>query len=193
MITFIDFLNENSDEPNKTLEEIIAECQPFFKESGGRLVYRGINKPRNPFTVTSGAGEHDAYRMDVRTDRKPLHTDELTHWNIDAIFKKQFGIAARSEGLFVTGSNQVASLYGPTYIVIPRGEFKYLWSPITADMYGVQFKPEDDVEQMVRDMDYKMTDLQDAINSRHEIMIFCKDYYALPTSLDRQIENIIHK
>lgn len=183
MYSFKKFLMEDT---IKYLEDILEECAPFIRESRGRFIYRGIFKPRGEIQIRTPEGRISAYRMDVRQDRRPADSDLVVHQSADSFMKREFNIAGRSQTVFVSGSEQMASGYGKPFIILPRGDFKFLWSPIAGDM-AVKFEVDEEytiseIEDKLRDMKYQTTDLPKAIASTHEIMIECKDYYAIPDS-----------
>ena len=175
MITFKEFLSEGV---SKSIDEIITECQPYVQQSKGEFIFRGIKHPTGEVHIRDT--NITAFRMDVRTDRHPRDSDQFTHNESDKYLRDKFGIAGRSQALFVTGSPSVAEGYGPIHVIIPRGEFKFIWSPKIGDLYGIEFDSREDAEQAMADFEYQTTDLYDAIESRNEIMISCKDYYAIP-------------
>lgn len=196
MYSFKKFLIEGSGEV-KTIAEILDECAPFIRESGGRLIYRGLKNPTGALTIkweqpgprgaaTNSIEDVTAYRMDVRQDRKPLHSNASAHEAIDRYMKNEFGFAGRSQGLFVAGGIDLARAFGTPHIILPRGNFKFLWSPNVTDLLFFQLN---DVEgeadiQKIKDLAYQADDLPAAIDSHHEIMIGCKDYYAIPATRD---------
>lgn len=177
MYSFKQFLTENAG-VDKTLEEIISECQPYIQQSKGEFIFRGIKHPFGEFQIIGT--DITAYKMDVRMDRHPRDSDQFTHDESDKFLRDKFGIAGRSQALFVTASPSVAEGYGPVYVILPRGEFRFVWSPKIGDLYGIEFDSREDAEQAMTDFEYQTTDLHDAIESRNEIMIACRDYYAIP-------------
>lgn len=187
MYSFKQFLSEGSGDSTITIEELISECLPFIKESEGELIYRGSNSTSGEMTLTTPAGDFPIYRMDVRQDRRPLNSDSRIHATVDKFLNREFGFPGRSQGLFVTGSRTSASAYGLTYIILPRGEFRYVWSPQVRDLL---FSPlsagenEDEMLQTINDMQYQDNNLPEAIHSYHEIMIGCRDYYAIPNRVE---------
>lgn len=70
-----------------------------------------------------------------RTDRRPKDTPDKLHNLFDKEFRKRFGWAARSEGVFVTSNYKEAKSYGTPYIFFPIGRYDYIWSPKIADLY----------------------------------------------------------
>ncbi|WP_300760231.1 hypothetical protein [Janthinobacterium sp.] len=179
MYSFKQFLNENTGEV-KTIKEVIAECQPFLTASKNRLVFRGMKNPTGAFTLSTPSGDIPGYRMDVRTDRRPLDSNKLTHDAVDDYMEDKFGWRGRSAGLFVTTITNHASAYGDVYMILPRGDFKFIWSPKVSDLITKQMNVTSDIEKELRKFKYQSTDLTAALNSGHEIMISCKDYYAIP-------------
>ncbi|WP_300760228.1 hypothetical protein [Janthinobacterium sp.] len=179
MITFLEFLNEDTNPADLTA--LLRECMPFIRQSKGAPIYRGLSNPTGGITIDTPEGELTAYRMPVRTDRRPLHTDQYTHSTTDWWLNSRFGWRPRSSGLFVTGRSQVASIYGPTYIILPRGNFHFVWSPDVQDLMFYQLEKGDDNDTVLAGFNYQNTDLESAIQSGNEIMIGCRDFYAIPS------------
>lgn len=177
MITFKQFLKEDA---GITLEKMLNECKPYIQQAGGQFIYRGIKSPTGEITVSTPAGDRTAYRMEVRKDRRPLDTDIDTHNFADEWMKREFGIAGRSQALFVTGDANSAKGYGEPYIILPRGDFKFIWSQHVADMADLHFPRGEEKEDIISKAGYQTTDLSMAINSYNEIMIDCVDFYAFP-------------
>lgn len=179
MITFKQFLKEDEE---ITLSQVISECKPFLKAAQGEFIMRGIKHPTGDVKITIGGDAITAYRMAVRTDRRPLHSNEITHLNVDDYIMNKFGWRGRSAGLFVAGDGHGVAFYGDPYIILPRGDFKFVWSPITSDLLAVEFDRDTDIDQTLEDLQYTDEDLPTAIKSGHEIMLSCRDYYAIPNS-----------
>jgi hypothetical protein len=100
------------------------------------------------------------------------------------MFLEKFGWAARSEGVFATGNSKEAAYYGNVYAIYPVDGYKYIWSPKVKDLYThLDWDTEKDLDLSDEEIDelfqtYKTDDLQQAIDSRHEIMIKCSQYAA---------------
>lgn len=187
MITFKQFLNEN-ESTVITLEEMLSECKPFIQQADGQFIYRGMKSPTGEITISTPVGDRAAYRMEVRKDRRPLDTDIETHNFADEWMKREFGIAGRSQALFVTGDANSAKGYGDPYIILPRGDFKFIWSQHVADMADLHFPRGAEKEDIISKAGYQTTDLAKAISSYNEIMINCVDFYAIPNGFTtRQI------
>lgn len=162
----------------KTLaDKIRANCQPFLQKIGNNptdtILWRGspdldetklVTKVRNP------------------KNRHPRDTDPHVSEVADEWFKDKFGIAYRSNALFVTGKYRSAEEYGSVYIVLPIGEFRFCWSPEVEDFtYGLVPGEEitqgyDDTYRVMSRLDkvgYIETDLVAAAKSNCEIMIYC--------------------
>jgi hypothetical protein len=163
-------------ESEMTEDEVISlikrDCKPFLSMKPKALLLRGMkNKPNHPL------------KLSVRTDRRPSDMPADTHAKFNKWFKELFGINARSECLFVTSSFNIARAYwfshgtGGTYAVFPIGNFSFIWSRFVDDLLQV----DDDITfDEFKELEYKMTDLNSAIDERNEIMIKCSEYYAVP-------------
>lgn len=199
MITFKDFLREES-EPVDAREFFHREAQPFIQKSkGAGLMYRGfINtsyiKPYAKITLPSGEVV-DVGITPVRKDRRSRDLPEPVHNAFNTWMKETFDIDGRTGSAFVLGekAKETASGYGELYVVIPQGEFKYLWSPEVNDLFRTYARSgikdhlhsltasgEMDMFQTIVNstmdtLGYRDTDLDQALYSTSEIMVEC-DY-----------------
>lgn len=177
----------DSEDDYTTIYNIIKEhCQPFLEmidyDLYNNVIYRGMDRFEDPISL-----------MKVRKDRKPLATNVEVHRLADNYFKKKFNISARSGSVFVTSSFSTASEYGRPVVCFPVGEFKFVWSPNTNDMYGLfvgqmetgirklaatdnKDAAQEYVDSVLDYHQYTDENLVAAINSHNEIMIEC-DYY----------------
>jgi hypothetical protein len=161
--------------------QIRLKCSQFLREAN-TPIYRGMSAQLNKsiFTPIQTAGF-----------RVPRDTPNIINTYIVKWFKDNVGIPYRQANtLFATGSMKEASDYGRTFMVFPVGNFEYCWSPMYKDL-TVQFEymqgnhySADQVKEEVDRMMYKghyefNHGLQQAIMSRKEIMIYCKEYYIL--------------
>lgn len=191
----------NLDPKNSTVKDLIAnankvrkECQPYLKQvnagSDDQILWRGFDP---------GEYSHVSFmRKDVRlTNRTPKDTTKETHDLINAEFTKRYGEPFR-DGLFVTGSINMAGRYGYTFHVIPVGNFNFIWSSTVDDLWLATKELRyltDMPEGIISDKDtllkkelenfkgilrsYETVDLAGGIRSKTEIMMRPKAYYAL--------------
>lgn len=184
----------------EALDLIFKNCDPYITESKGDGIgnlYRGSDRLKgNTFL-----------KLKPRKDRKPKDSSSKFHNMANKYFKKHHGVNARSEGVFATNNSDSARHYGKLGVVFPIGEFSYLWNPIVGDLYwdvsakrkspsevgfleriwmkilGVYstLETDDEYEQRIEDVikSYKSTNLQKAIVSNNEVMLFCKEYYLI--------------
>lgn len=180
---------------------IKRDCGPYLREIKDPTkvrAYRGIQLDTRPHPVF--------LKKDVRTDRHPKDTPEGISKLMDNWFKKKFGIKFRSESMFVTSRAWTAAAYGLVYMVFPIGDYDYVWSKkysdLTEDAFtAVTQKAKDNPEELkylnvthsnlkqkhldevMEDGDYKFNKgLVEALTqSKSEVMIKCKSYYALDT------------
>jgi hypothetical protein len=173
-------------------KRFIQDCHPCLsqlelskdpeQDVSYKVPFRGM-----PPTRTAKTGwaiiEHTKYR-------KPKDTPLLVHNAMNEMFKRRFGWNAR-DGLFVTGSDIFARTFGPTHVVFPIGEFKFVWSEEIEDVYGDLVEPllDDDWDEDwetneihfqndLTGFSWSDKDLPEALKSRHEIMVSCSSYYA---------------
>jgi hypothetical protein len=157
------------------VSKIRKSCAPYLSQT--KLpVYRGM--------VTN----KDTLVHKMRIDRQPLDTNKKVHDAFDLEFTDHFGWPYRSMAVFATGDASIAAGYankGDLVIMIPMGNFNFLWSPVYEDMFAVSHRvDEDDEENFQADVEYyveqgKYTDknLDAAVRSENEIMFACHNGY----------------
>lgn len=137
MITFKKFLLEkeetiNSRNPQELADLIKRDCKKWLNEVSDiseYKIFRGTNSiMKRPESIL--------YKKDVRKNRQPKDTSKAVHDIFDEYFEKNFGWKMRSESLFVTGDESIASEYGYAYMVLPIGDYNYCWSPKVPDLTG---------------------------------------------------------
>ena len=101
---------------------MVKNCGKFLKEKV--LLFRGTLKDVEDITFVI-----------PRKDRKPLDTAPWVHRGFDDGSQKVFGWKARSEGVLVTGDSLFAYGYGHESIFVPKGDYKYIWSPEIKDLF----------------------------------------------------------
>lgn len=201
-----DFLNEDMTEYNRQMvaqakpiaQTIIQNCQPYLKQLSNRpdlyKLYRGLNHEINPFV------KNTARLM----DREPKNSPQEMHDAMNVWYTEHYNHPYRN-GVFVTGSQREANIYGPVFIFFPIGNFEFLWNkdiedvytnilPISADpstkwMTLAQQLGVSDEELTVDKMldeygkNYQTDDIKAAIMSNVEIMFWVKEYYAVSKRL----------
>jgi len=109
------------DEIVKVIQE---ECKPYLDKFGTAL-FRGMNIVPEVFSL-----------FDRRKNREPRTTSIEAHDVLDKIFNEEFGWKARSEGVFA--DQDLSNEYGTgLFLVFPRGNFDYLWSPKVDDLLSL--------------------------------------------------------
>lgn len=192
LLNEIKLLNENLQLPPGAEELIHQHCQPYLQAVGNDLtkfMYRGVSKkaiPRAKPTNTNGvfitAGSYQ--------NRKTTTTEPVVHDLANQFFVKKFGTPFRN-GIFATGDKMFAGEYGrQVVIIIPIGEFKFCWSPVTDDMVMIlpakSTSPDfdDSLQYFYKSLDeYQDTDLKAAIASTHEIMLYCNECLMIQTGV----------
>ncbi|KFZ27290.1 MAG: hypothetical protein KQ78_00460 [Candidatus Izimaplasma bacterium HR2] len=113
-----------------TWKNIKKDCQPFLKQlmkqpaSGTHdLLYRNMNV------------KGDIGSLAVRMDREPRDTPKVVHDLFDDILEDVFGYRARSKTIFCSGVESWGGSYGSSYVIFPKGSFKFLWSERVKDSY----------------------------------------------------------
>jgi len=114
---------------NDMTQQVEKNCMPFLRE---------LRKRKESFLYSGRKASRDALiHKQVRTDRKPKDTPEKIHNLLDAEFKKQTGIALRSNSVFCTPDVIEAKKYGTVYVIFPVGGNYQLWhNPKIKDLWG---------------------------------------------------------
>ena len=206
MITFKQFIaerdsTEEEDADFNTLVEMIKkDCAPFLQAiDGAGFLYRGVqtNSGRNVLNSIV------YYEKKVRTDRKPLSTEPRLSKIVDDWFEKKFGFRARQETMFARGENaQLSSLqgYGTPCVVFPIGSFEFVWSEKVFDLYTNLYIPSNvtgtenitaAAEKFLEDAEFKSTGMDDAVQSRMEVLVKCPSYYAVPLQYREQLKRAL--
>lgn len=227
MITFKQFITENraSADPkftsmgdNELKDMLQHDCEFFLKESRkqgflvrgmrrmGRAKWMALPHPRDPEFTSVPYWENY-----TRQDRSPADTSQSTHKLLDEWFDSNFGIKARSQALFCMGSSdrgvKATDQYGDPYIIMPVGNFKYVWSPNVADLYGEvagiawDYDPDDpdnqevdpyvQLDKFMSSRGYRTTGLSEAVRGRTEIMVGCRKYYAFELEWRPLLESLL--
>jgi hypothetical protein len=184
------YITENND----IVDIIKKDCKPWLKESKGLPGWRGSMKEFEKII-----------KKQVRKNRKPLNIAPKMHKIIDNVFKEKFGWNARSNVVFVQGSQSTNYYYGPhRYAIFPIGNFKYIWSKkitdLMLDIEKIMYKISDEgipefseewynkfkeiMDKSVINL-YSNKDLYMALTKYkyNEIMVKCKDYYMIPNEI----------
>jgi len=88
----------------------------------------------------------------------------------------KFGIRFRSQSVFCTGDIKSALEYGKVAIIEPIGHFEICWSPKCYDLIEIEDFTWMSVEEFIIENEYQIGNLQQAIESGKEIMLFCEKY-----------------
>lgn len=132
----------------KVAKFIHANCKPYLRALSGVPLSNTFNLWRG-----SKLGEYEPGDVvKTRKNRNPLDSSAEFHNFVDNIFLKKFKHNFRSNAVFCTGNKPDAEHYGSAYMVVPMGNFRFLWSPKIADLYSSLGDTYDDFEDTVRDM-----------------------------------------
>ena len=113
---------DNLIEQRIIISSIKKDCKPFLKANPTNFLFSG-RKSSKTFM-----------KKKIRTNRRPLDTQEFVHDYIDSIFKKKFGVNLRSESMFCKDSSNVDD-YGEAYYVYPIGKYNLYYSRYITDLY----------------------------------------------------------
>ena len=183
---------------NKSIPKIKSQCKPWLNKikSNPKGIFRGIR------------GIKGIIKIKPRKERKPLDMSKVEHEEIDKAFHAAFGWRPRSTGLFVTPDVKRSRAYGDSFMVFPIGPVKYLWSKEIRDLYfklgqmrnkwkdtgkereydesgpsfGIKYAPKKQIFDTITSKYHKGM-IGKALETRTEIMIQCKEYWAIPNSV----------
>jgi hypothetical protein len=163
-------------------EKLINDCSEFLEVL--EKIHNNIN---NCLWRGSHRGTKDIDKFIPRIDRIPTDTAEWLHNEWDKMFKEKFGWKARSEGVFVTSRYSFASGFGnAAHLFFPFDGYKFIWSPNIEDMtvaigggkHADDNRKRELIKKSIEEIKaYKNSDLEEAIESEHEIMFKCHSYY----------------
>lgn len=177
-------ISEEALEKATEIAKIIKkDCKPFLQAKKGckkNWLFRGSKLSTAKFII----------RKTVRKNRRPTDTPREVHKLIDNAFLKRFGWRARSNAVFGLGSHSLHFPHlagGQEWLCFPIGKFKFIWSDEIADLYGdyIEMLELGLEEEMLDNLMNKYTDKNfcAALDSGHEIMIQCKEYYMVNKSI----------
>jgi hypothetical protein len=174
----------------KLAQEIVENCQPFLQQIDFNVSVNQLLRGMKPAT--------GKYRHVTHANRIPRSTPLYIHQLNDDWFLQNHGHKFRSHhSLFCTGKLDMAGEFGQQHLIFPVGEISYAWSAEVDDLFKLyKDKLQDDPTQvpaetgvrvmgeilsgLLKKKAYQTDGLVDAIQSGNEIMIFCKEYYAIP-------------
>lgn len=148
-------------------------------------------------TLTFLRGVSNRYPTDApvvitpRRDRRPRDSQLAFHVAADRWFKRRFGIAYRSEALFLTPNLLTAQNYGysPEHVlrVLPLGTYRYCWSEKVVDLLFLAKELEraaaKEIEARLDELAYREDGLGEASLKGHEVMLHCERCIGIPISL----------
>lgn len=163
-------------------------CKPWLTATKGcpqPVAYRGMRAGMNAKNIV--------INKPVRQDRRPLDTAKDISEPIDKAFEEMFGWKGRSNAVFVSGEEMMATDYGRANLIFPMGSFKFIWSPIIDDFIHLKYRfktevhfreflkeyPTSAVIDYLKGAEYTDKYLCAALRSGNEIMINCKQYHAI--------------
>lgn len=128
----MNLLQEIDDIGNIEKQEFKTAFKNWRKVIGDGELYRGMVNINRATAIQSIP---NVYEMTVRKDRQPLTSSPFANKLLDNWLYDETGIKFRSQAIFTAKDSSTASGYGAVYIVIPKGEFHYCWSPYIRDAY----------------------------------------------------------
>lgn len=167
MRTFKSFITESAD--------LAKAATAFMAETKGLPLYRGM-KPIGQTTAN----------ITNPTNRKPRDSTAAVTAMVNAGVELAFGIVDhRQTSIFVSASPRQAAVYGNVYTLVPKGDYKILWSPEFRDFYNSAYDFCETIEHFlnkdfkiyVKDISYTFGSISSSLSdpcSGHELISFLK-------------------
>jgi hypothetical protein len=194
------FHSDNDEYKSQQREDIIngaklikKNCQPYLAQVNDPMsLRRGVNRD---YDADPQAGRPMFNKKKSHlSDRKPRGSSmQIWHSVVNDYFTAEFGHPFRNATM-TTGDQLHSSGFGTDVAVFPIGNFKFLWSRHVKDI-NHQFRQDGwDIQgskqrllNAIAASEYQTTDLQAAIDSKNEIMIWAEEYYTLDNNADRML------
>lgn len=200
------FVQENENEIDFSF--LLNDCMPFIE-----LLRKNNNKNyallyHNTYNgyIYDGVKNYGYIKLPHKDRIKPRDTDIRLHKLMSDLFLEKFSWNPRVSSIFC--HNNLYHAFGKQYIILPVGEFKYVWSPKIADPFMMiwgKFKLDSDANVVDEDMqkarqmitDYVDscidTDFDKYLISKNEIMIHAEAYYLIDYSYVGKIRDMIYE
>ena len=179
----------------KNIALIKRDCQPYLSQvKDPMMLRRGVARKGDRMAF----GKKQAHL----TGRNPRGVQMKKHHEaVNKYFTSEFGLPFRN-GVMASGDQMMVGVFGTDVAVFPIGEFKFLWSPNVRDLNDQiimkwadevlhsnlhRRKEESKLIDLISNSGYQTTDLQAAIESKNEVMIWVEEYYTLDNNVDRDL------
>lgn len=206
MITFKQFLSEDNGDSGFELVKLIqTKCAPFLKAGNFTPMFRGEKSRKIHFdrdkTVTLldfDGKPHEVSYAEIKHfngEREPQDLSKSLHDWFGNRLKQEFGWNPRNSGLFVTGSFSQASNYSPVFMIFPVGDFQFVYSSKTSDLYvylqntgsyrTLSANPQENAEvldRLYQELRFSNKHFEDALKSKHEISLRAESYILIPAT-----------
>lgn len=170
------------------INEIKAHCKPWLDAIEYDVVhyplYRGMR----------GTGDSPVVTGRIRLEgRSAMSTGDHVHEAVNDYFTRTFGEPFRN-AMFASSDPDFATDYGNLYLVFPRGEFTFIWSPDVVDLYNIADNIDEAIdddkesdppghakffETYMDDLGYRDSGVQAALDAKNEMMIRARAYYGI--------------
>jgi hypothetical protein len=199
----VEIHDENIVAFQKVIDALKSKCGKYYRDAkkSGKVFYRGTFKVDWREVITP---------ITPRTDRKPKDTNRILHDMVDDLFEKKFGWRPRSQGIFTSSHRGMVAGYGNTFSVWPIGDYKFVWSDETRDMFNwmrATLKLSDgemhNASKVMKAMQdsgnqnkikklidsFQDTNLGAAWKSGNEVVFGCKQYYLVNAHHSKYVSN----
>lgn len=109
--------------------DVIRAAAPFFALRGtsSDFLYRGTS------SRTTVESPEYVRTFTQRQDRRPMDSSALVHKALNERLEQYFGFPYRSGAVFCTGSRTEAESYGRSSILLPLGQYSFVWGKRVRD------------------------------------------------------------
>jgi hypothetical protein len=206
------FVQENENENDFSF--LLNDCMPFIELLRKNRDYLTLlyHNTRNSY-INDEVKNYGYIKLPHKDRIKPRDTDIRLHELMSDLFLEKFSWNPRVSSIFCHNNlYHEKGAFGKQYIILPVGEFKYVWSPKIADpfvmLWGTlnldsdetrhNYVVDEDMQkarQMITDyVDSCIdTDFDKYLISKNEIMIHAEAYYLIDYSYVGQIRDMIYE
>lgn len=136
---FKEFLSETKIADLATIVDLIKkDCRPFLNARGEDFMFRGMTLFKISGTEITSLDINSPHSFPHPTGRKPKDSGNSKFFNFmfNAGCELAFGVEdIRTRSIFGTGDYEQSLEYGTTFLMFPRGEFKFVASDTIKDSY----------------------------------------------------------
>lgn len=156
----------NTQDIESAIELIKNDCKQFLSEADAPI-FRG--------SKTLDADKLIQSRR-VRVDRQPLDTVSVISNALDLALERIAGFKPRSQAVFATGDKATAHHYGKTFLIFPKGDFKFIYSERIRDFYSdIVLGTDDRLREKVFNIGEELLKKEYKVSNLKDTQLFARD------------------